>query len=65
MSVGIFAIMCPHCGAPCELPHDALPRAAVDSAADDLIVCSGCACAFVVRFGHVLAIPRPVERGVG
>ena len=54
---GIFAIMCPRCGTPYELPHEALQRM------DDVNICSACGGAFVMRFGYVLADPTPVDRG--
>ena len=75
MAFGIFAIMCPGCGAPLENDDDGpLPErlpaddfgddVPPDVPADDVIVCGGCASVFVVRFGHALAVGRPTDREV-
>jgi hypothetical protein len=65
MALGIFAIMCPGCGTPLEKDDDGSSpqRLVAGGFADDVIVCGGCATAFVVRFGHALAVARPTDRG--
>jgi hypothetical protein len=70
MAFGIFAIMCPGCGTPLENDDDgsSTERSPADDVPadvpEDVLVCGGCASAFVVRFGHALAVARPTDRGV-
>jgi hypothetical protein len=56
--------MCPDCEAPLDQRHPAADTAETAGVADDVLVCSVCANAFVVRFGYVLALPGPVDVGV-
>jgi hypothetical protein len=69
---GIFAIMCPDCGAPVDqrppvaMTADDVAGDNVDDVdyVDDVLVCAACARAFVVRFGHALALPGSADVGV-
>jgi hypothetical protein len=62
--LGIFEFMCPDCEAPLDQRRSAADTAEVAGVAADVLVCAVCAGAFVVRFGHVLAVPGPVDVGV-
>jgi hypothetical protein len=61
---GIFEFMCPDCEAPLDPRQPAADTAETAGVADDVLVCDVCANAFVVRFGHVMAVPCPVDVGV-
>jgi hypothetical protein len=58
---GIFEFICPDCEAPLDQRLPAADTAEAAGVADDALVCAVCARAFVVRFGHVLAMPGPVD----
>jgi hypothetical protein len=60
---GIFGTICPNCEAPLDERRGA-DGTAEAGGADDVLVCAVCGGAFVVRFGHVLAVPGPVDVGV-
>ena len=73
--LGIFAIMCPDCGAPVDqrpplaVTADDVAGDKVDhvdhvDGVDDVLVCAACASTFVVRFGHALALPGSADVGV-